>query len=406
MAQSQAAGSNRSASASQEEREEMKGHLRERSPGHWAIVIDVRDPATGKRKRRWHSFTGTKRQAQVACARLISEIQTGAVVEPGRITVARFLDQWLEYIKPQVAPRTHERYTEIIHTYLAPALGTTLVTKLQAIAISTAYAGMLSSGRRKSNGGLSPRTIHHCHRILSQALRQAVRWRMLFRNPCDDVDPPRVEHRALKVWDVATMAEALECARSLRIFMPMLLAGMLGLRRGEIAALRWRHVDLDAAQVAVVESFEQTRQGIRLKSPKSGRGRKVALPVRVVAELRAWRMKQAQELLKLGVRLSGDCFVCAGENGRPIQPQSLTHAWHRFLARTKLPRLRFHDLRHSHATHMLASGVHPKIASERLGHATVGLTLDTYSHVIPGMQEDAVTRIDAAFAEAVSKTVR
>ena len=383
----------------------MKGHLRERSPGHWAIVIDVRDPETGKRKRRWHSFAGTKRQAQVECARLVAEIKTGMAVEPSRMTLAQFLERWLDYIKPQVAPRTHERYGEIVRTYLTPVLGTTLLTKLQAVAIGTAYAGMLSSGRRKGSGGLSPRSVHHCHRILSQALQQAVRWRMLSRNPCDDVDPPRVERQTLNVWDVATMAEALECARSVRIFMPMLLAGMLGLRRGEIAALRWRHVNLDAAQVAVVESFEQTRQGIRLKAPKSGRGRKVALPVRVVAELRAWRTKQAQELLKLGIRLNDDCFVCAGEDGQPLQPQSLTHAWHRFLAGTKLPRLRFHDLRHSHATHMLASGVHPKIASERLGHASVGLTLDTYSHVIPGMQEDAVTRIDAAFAGAVSKTI-
>ena len=203
------------------------------------------------------------------------------------------------------------------------------------------------------------------------------------------------------------MAGALEQARPLRIFMPMLLAGMLGLRRGEIAALRWRHIDLDKGHAAITESFEQTRQGVRLKAPKSGRGRKVALPGKVVAELRTWRARQAEELLGLGIRLGDDSFICAAEDGQPVQPQSLTHAWHRFLAGAKLPRLRFHDLRHSHATHLLASGVHPKIASERLGHATVGLTLDTYSHVIPGMQEDAVARIDAAFAGAVSnKTVR
>jgi integrase len=383
----------------------MKGHLRERSPGHWAIVIDVRDPQTGKRKRRWHSFTGTKREAQVECARLLTEIKNGTAVEPSRLTVEQFLDRWLEFIEPQVAPRTHERYGEIAHTYLAPALGTTLLTKLHAMAIGAAYAAMLSGGSRRGTGGISARSVHHCHRILSQALQQAVRWRMLSRNPCNDVDPPRVERRSLKVWDIATMAAALEYARPLRIFMPMLLAGMLGLRRGEIAALRWRHVDLDRAQVSVVESFEQTRLGVRLKAPKSGRGRKVALPIRVVAELRAWRIKQAQDLLRLGIRLTDDCFVCAGEDGQPIQPQSLTHAWHRFLARTELPRLRFHDLRHSHATHMLASGVHPKVASERLGHATVGLTLDTYSHVIPGMQEDAVARIDAAFAGTLGKSI-
>jgi integrase len=383
----------------------MKGHIRQRSPGHWAIVIDARDQQTGKRKRRWHSFVGTKRQAQVECARIISEMQSGAGVEPSKITVAQFLDRWLDHIASQVAPRTRERYGEIVRTYLAPAFGAVPVAKLQAIAISAAYAAMLSGGRRKGGGGLSPRSVHHCHRILSQALAQAVRWRMLSRNPCDEVDPPRVERREMKAWDVATMAQALESARLHRVFMPMLLAGMLGLRRGEIAALRWRHIDLDRAQVAIMESFEQTRQGVRLKAPKSGRGRRVALPARVVAELRAWRIKQAEELLKLGVRVNDECFVCASEDGQPVQPQSLTHSWHRFLARTKFPRVRFHDLRHSHATHMLASGVHPKIASERLGHATVGLTLDTYSHVIPGMQEDAVARIDAAFAGAVSKPV-
>src|SRR5262245_24862796 len=231
----------------------MRGHIRQRSPGHWAIVIDVRDPQTGKRKRRWRSFAGTKRQAQVEAARLISERQNGTAIEPNRITLGQFLDKWLEYIEPQVAPRTHERYGEIVRTYLVPLLRTILLTKLQAMAISAAYAGMLSGGRRKGNGGLS---------ILSQALQQAVRWRMLSRNPCNDVDPARVEQRALNVWDVATMAEALECARSLRIFMPMLLAGMLGLRRGEIAALRWRHVDFERAQISIVESFEQTRLGV------------------------------------------------------------------------------------------------------------------------------------------------
>jgi integrase len=253
----------------------MKGHIRERSPGRWAIILDVRDPVTGTRKRRWHSFKGTKRQAQIEAARLISELQNGTAVEPSRITVAQFLNEWLEHIEPQVAPRTHERYGEIVRTYLVPALGTTSLTKMQAMTISAAYAGMLSSGRRKGNGGLSPRSVHHCHRILSQAFQQAVRWRMLSRNPCDDVDPPRIERRQLKVWDVATMADALERARSLRIFMPMLLAGMLGLRRGEIAALRWRHVDLDRAQVAIVESFEQTRlgeaQGSQIWSRPQGR---------------------------------------------------------------------------------------------------------------------------------------
>jgi integrase len=381
----------------------MKGHIRERSPGHWAIVIDSRD-ASGKRRRRWQSFGGNKRQAQLECARLIAELRNGATIEPGRLTVAAYLDRWLDHVRPQIAPRTHERYAEIVRAYLVPPLGGALLTKLQPITISSAYAAALSDGRRKGAGGLSPRTVRHVHRVLKQALGQAVRWQLLSRNPADHVDPPRVERKEMNVWDVATMATALEQARHLRIFVPMILASLCGLRRGEIAGLRWRNVDLDQAQIAIVESVEQTRAGVRLKAPKSGRGRRVALPAKAADELRAWRTQQAQELLKVGIRIGGDTFVCAREDGAMIQPQSITHAWGRFVVATKLPRIRFHDLRHSHATHLLASGVHPKIASERLGHASVGLTLDVYSHVIPGMQEDAVARIDAAFAGAVKPT--
>src|SRR5262249_50409968 len=179
----------------------MKGHLKERSAGRWAIILDGRD-ANGKRKRRWHAFAGTKRQAQLECARLIAEIQKGIAIEPSRLNVAEYLSRWLEHIRPQVAQRTHERYAEIVRAYLVPPLGGMLLTKLQRMAISAAYAAALLGGRRKGAGGLSPRSVHHMHRCLSQALKQAVRWRLLPRNPCDDVDPQRKE---MKVWDVAAM---------------------------------------------------------------------------------------------------------------------------------------------------------------------------------------------------------
>jgi integrase len=133
-----------------------------------------------------------------------------------------------------------------------------------------------------------------------------------------------------------------------------MLAALCGLRRGEVAALRWRHVDLDRAQLSVTESAEQTRSGVRYKVPKTGKGRTVALPAMIVAELRAHRLRQAEWLLRLGVRLTDDTFVCAREDGEPQQPNSIGHAWDRFLASTELPRIRFHDLRHSHATAMLA----------------------------------------------------
>src|SRR6266498_3526981 len=144
----------------------MKGHLRERSPGHWAIVLDVRDSATGKRKRRWHSFTGTKRPAQVECARLISAIQGGNYVEPSKVTVAAYLPRWLEHVRPQISPRTFERYSEIVVKNILPALGVVQLAKLRPVQISEMYARALTSGRKDGTGGLAPGSVIYIHRVL------------------------------------------------------------------------------------------------------------------------------------------------------------------------------------------------------------------------------------------------
>jgi integrase len=187
----------------------------------------------------------------------------------------------------------------------------------------------------------------------------------------------------------------------------VLLTVFCGLRRGEICALRWRDLDLVAGQLSVARSLEQTRggksKGLRFKSPKSGKGRTVALPATVVEELKTYRVRRAQEFLRLGVGLSDDDLVVSHEDGSVMAPIYISQNWPRFLKGTTLPRIRFHDLRHTHATHMLANGVHPKIASERLGHSKVGITLDLYSHVIPGMQEDAAAMVDKALKAAAEK---
>lgn len=381
----------------------MKGHIRERSPGHFAIVLEIRDPETGRRKRKWHSFSGTKRGAQLECARLINAITHGIYVEPQRTTLKEYFDGWLEHVKTQVSPRSYERYCELARKNIVPLLGSVVLTRLRPETISQAYAKALTSGRRSGTGGLAPRTVHHMHRILRHALQQAVSWQILARNPAAAVKPPKVEHASLQTYDVAQTAELLEAMRGTRMLMPVALAGLCGLRRGEIAALRWRNVDLVNAQIAVVESAEQTEAGVRYKEPKSGRARTVALSETMVEELRSHRLAQTQELFRLGIRISDDTFVVAQADGSPLQPRSITHEWVRLLGKTALPRIRFHDLRHAHATHLLASGVHPKVASERLGHSKVGITLDLYSHVLPGMQADAASRVDAKLREALNK---
>lgn len=377
----------------------MKGHVRERGKGHWYAVIETRDPATGQRKRKWVSLpsaTGV-RQAQIVCARLIGEVTSGSLsVEPAKTTVGEYLERWLDTVKPSISPRSHERYVEIVRKNLLPILGQVKLTRLKPEQIAGAYTQALANGRRDGKGGLSPRSVLHMHRILKQALGKAVRWQLLPRNPADAVDPPKVERKTLRTYDLTQTAALIDAVRTTRMLIPTIIAVLCGLRRGEIAALRWKNVNLEGGSLAVLESAEQTSNGVRYKEPKSGRARTVSLSQTVIRELEAWRLTQAQEFLVLGARPDGDTFVVTQADGRPLQPRSITHEWVRVMSTKGLPRIRFHDLRHAHATHLLASGVHPKIASERLGHSKVGITLDLYSHVMPGMQEEAASLVDRA----------
>ncbi|KAB2795923.1 site-specific integrase [Brucella anthropi] len=381
----------------------MKGHIRERSPGKWAIVIDVPDPETGQRRRKWHSFHGTKRQAQVECARLIAELNGGAYIEPDKATVAQFLKRWLDHVKPSVSRKTHERYAELCEQKLIPALGTTILIKLKTERIDNALSTALVSGRHDGKGGLSPTTVRHLRRVLVMALKQAVVWGLLPKNPAEASKAPKIERKPMAAYDATQTAILLEAVEGKRLHIPVLLAVMCGLRRGEIAALRWKHVDFTGSRLMVIESAEQTNKETHYKEPKSGKGRVVDLPASVAATLQTHRVKQAENLLLLGIGLTDDNFIVADHEGKPLQPRSLTDAWQDLIKGLDLPRIRFHDLRHTHATQLLAAGVHPKIASERLGHSTIGITLDLYSHVMPGMQANAAAQIDAMISNAVAK---
>lgn len=382
----------------------MKGCIKERSPGHYAIILDQRDPATGKRKRKWHSFKGTKRAAQLECARLISEMTDGGYVEPSKLTLAQFFDRWLKHIKANVSPRTHERYEQIATKNICPLLGAKLITKLQPIEISEAYGKALETGRRDGKGGLSPRTVHHMHRILFSALGQAERWKLIARNPAallEKRDRPKIERKTVTTIDAATAATVLDTARDQRLFIPLVLGALCGLRRGEIVALRWRSLDLENGRLAVVASTEQTDAGeIREKEAKSGKARTVALPMMAVEELRRWRVAQAEELLKLGVRPDESWHVFTQADGTQMQPRSLTHAMSDFLDQWGIT---LHGLRHSHASHMLAANVHPKVVQERLGHSSIAVTMDIYSHLMPNMQGEAAAAVDSALRAAIKR---
>lgn len=260
----------------------------------------------------------------------------------------------------------------------------------------------LARGRRDGKGGLSPRSVRHLYTVLSTALRQAVKWQLIPRNPCEAVEPPRVERQERPVADRDRMARMLAESRDTWLYMPILLAACCGLRRGEALALRWEDMDLPAGTLAVRRSASYTREGgLQFKAPKSSKSRVVSLPTYVVQELRRHRGRQAETKLLAGPGWQDHGLVVTREDGAPRMPDNLTGAFGNLLARHDLPPIHFHDLRHSCATTLLLEGVHVKVVSEMLGHAGIAITMDLYSHVLPSMQEDAARKMDAAIRRAV-----
>jgi integrase len=365
----------------------MRGHIRERSPGRWAIILDARDPH-GQRKRRWHSFKGTKREAQVECARLISEAQQGGAVDPSRITLAEFLDRFdCDWIATHVTPLTAERYRHAL-AHIRRHLGQRPLQKLQPADLAQLYAGL-------HRDGLAPRTIKLIHRVVHRSLAQAKLWGLVRDNAAELAKPPRAQDQEVKMLQPAEAAALVERLRGGPLYMIALLGLATGMRRNEMLGLRWCDVDLGAGRIKIEQSLEQTTtHGIRIKSPKTKSGRRtISLPGYLVAELRGhWRAQQEQRL-SAGLGKAPDASpVLAGGDGSYQSPGAISQMWGR-----TVPEISLHSMRHTHASLLIASGMDVLTISRRLGHASATVTLSVYGHMITGSDDKAAQIVDQMF---------
>ena len=316
---------------------------------------------------------GSKKDAEKELRKRLTALDEGRHVDASRMTVGEWLGAWLAAIKPEVSPKTHHRYEELCRHYLIATFGTTPLQKLTSLAIQAAYAGWAEGGRRDGRpGGLAPRTRRHIHRVLYSALTRAMEHEppLLARNPAGAFRKrlPKVERKDMVTLTASQGVELLEALRHSRMYWPVLLALATGMRRGEICALRWRSIDLDRGTVRVVESLEQVRKAIRFKPTKTDKARAIKLPAFAQDALRRWKRAQAEELLGLGIRQTGDTLVCGRADGEPHLPQSITFEFNRFMARLALPRVTFHGLRHSHARNCWPRASTPRLP--RSGWAT------------------------------------
>jgi len=375
----------------------MKGSIRQRSKGSWEIAIDVgRDPSTGKRLQHWETVRGTKRDAQQRLAEILVAIEQGGYIKPKHLSLAEYLQRWLDgYVKTNCSPRTLDSYQSIVNRHLIPNLGHLPLTQLQPQHIQEYYARALTAGRVDGKGALSARSVLHIHRVLYQALNYAVRQGLLIRNIADLVDPPRARKAKMKTLIPQEVSRLLNTAQDTPYYPIIYAAVNTGLRQAELLGLRWHHLDLDLAALSVTQVLYKRRGVCQFKEPKSAHSRRrLDLPPSLALFLRQHRIKREAECLLLGRPLSENDLVFIKANGSPMDPGTLTHNFARIAGKAGLAGTRFHDLRHTFASLMLLASVHAKIVSEMLGHSSVAFTLDTYSHVIGGLQQAAVKRLD------------
>jgi integrase len=385
----------------------MKGHIRQRSKGSWTIWVDLgRDPETGKRKQQTLTVRGGKKDAERELRAILTRIEGGTYVRPIKITVGEYLETWLrDYVSTNTAPSTADGYSDIVKAHIIPELGQFPLTALQPSHIQAYYSRMLGSGRRDGKGGLSAQTVKHHHRVLYEALKHAVKHGVLIRNVVEAVDPPRPQNREMSTLEPDDVHSLLNAARGTPHYTLFYTAVYTGLRRSELLGLRWRDVDLDLSTLSVVQTLHHiSKKGYTFREPKTRRSRRlVDLSPSLAVLLREHRANQELERELLGRQLMSDDLVFSYSDGTPLPPNSVTKAFHKLVQSLGLSGIRLHDLRHTHATLMLRQGVHPKVVSERLGHSSVAITLDTYSHVLPGIQAAAARRFDEGLQRTTEK---
>ncbi|MBA7541064.1 Tyrosine recombinase XerC [subsurface metagenome] len=307
------------------------------------------------------------------------------------------LHNWLEgYVKTNCSQRTLDGYQNIVKRYLIPALGQVQLKHLHPQAIQSYYGKAIEK--------VSARTVHKHHRLLSQALKYAVRQGYLGRNPCELVDSPSWKGRAMRTLTPAEVEALFDVAKDSYYYPVYYTAVSSGLRQGELLGLRWRDIDLDFLSISVSRVLYKRRGICQFKEPKTARSRRrVAMTPKLALFLREYRAERERLYRELGKELTLDCLLFAYPDGRPLDPSVLSHEFARLAKQAGLERVRFHDLRHTFASLMLMRGAKPKVISEALGHASVGFTMDVYSHIIEGMQADAMALLDEVLPEGVVK---
>jgi integrase len=371
----------------------MAGQIIKRGEKTWVVRIFQGRDENGKRRYANKTIHGTKKNAEKYLTAKLRDKDLGINIEPASESLDKYLEKWFQsVVRSRVREATFDDYKYLLDRYISPALGAIKLCDIASIDIQKVYGDMLDTKE------LSARTVRMTHAVLSSAMKQAVRWHMLNRNPCEFVDLPRMARKEMQSLSPDEACRFLEVAKTDRLGIVLSFALATGMRPEEYLALKWSDLDLHAGTATVRRTLIWRKGGgWYFGEPKTSRSRRtIPLPMSLVAALIDHRRRQAENRLKRGADYQNNELVFATGDGTPILLRNLVRRHFRpVLASAKLSQsFRLYDLRHSCATLLLSAGENPKVVSERLGHASIVLTLDTYSHVLPSMQQAATEKLE------------
>lgn len=378
----------------------MRGHIRKRG-NYYSIVIDIgNDPITKKRKQKWYSGYKTKREAEKALSEIINRLENGNYYDLQNILVTDYLNKWLNnYIKNNYARNTYSSYLNIINRYISPNIGKIELLKLKPFHIQSLYNHMIN------DLNLSSSTINICHSTIHSALNQAIKWEILNSNPADAVKPPKKEKVRFNILNVAEVNSLLKTIKNTSFYLPVLLAVTTGMRRSELLALKWNNVDLDKGLIFVENQIRFTSKDTfeLLPCKTHNSERTIFMLPYTIPLLKEHKKNQLEKKIAFGDNYNDFNFICTKDTGYPYNPKYISTKFYDLIRRRNnkynIPIIRFHDLRHTHATLLIEQGINPKIVAERLGHKSIRTTLDIYSHALPSMQQEAAEKLNNVLNE-------
>lgn len=366
----------------------MRGCIRKRGVGY-QIIVDLGRDSEGKRKQKAIGGFKKIKDAKKALAEMIAKVENGQVSFSKEMSMEEYLNKWLQdYAKINVAPKTYKSYESTIRLYIIPYIGNIKLNQLRPAHLQEMYS-------KNSTNGLSNTSVLYIHRVVHIALSHALKWQLIFSNPADAVDAPKKDKRQINILLPEQLKLLLQHIAGTHLYIPVLLAIITGMRRGEILGLNWTNVDFINNVIYVDEQLQRINGELTLRATKThGSKRSIAIPPSFIPELKAIQKYKIKEREDMGFKFSDTQLICSWPDGQPYDPDYVTHKFKKVIKELELPDARFHDLRHTYATLWLKAGGNMKVLSGLLGHSTYNLTADTYSHVLPEMQYEGVKKLD------------